>query len=174
MIEPIQGEGGVRSVPPQCLRGLRALCDEHDLLLIFDEVQTGVGRSGKLFAYEWSGVKPDILTIAKGIGGGFPIGAFLTTEAAAPAMTAGTHGNHLRRQSPGVRGRRRRPRRHPWPTASSNASSAPRSTSSRSSPGWSTAIPRCSRPCAATGCCWASAPASHPETWFRPAVAPAF
>ncbi len=92
MIEPIQGEGGVRSVPPQCLRGLRALCDEHDLLLIFDEVQTGVGRSGKLFAYEWSGVKPDILTIAKGIGGGFPIGAFLTTEAAGAGMTAGTHG----------------------------------------------------------------------------------
>lgn len=92
MIEPIQGEGGVRSVPHQCLRGLRELCDEHDLLLIFDEVQTGVGRSGKLFAFEWSGVRPDVLTIAKGIGGGFPIGAFLCTESAGAGMTAGTHG----------------------------------------------------------------------------------
>jgi acetylornithine/N-succinyldiaminopimelate aminotransferase len=92
MIEPIQGEGGVRTVPEQCLKGLRALCDEHDLLLVFDEVQTGVGRTGKLFAWEWSGVKPDVLTIAKGIGGGFPVGAFLATEAAGVGMTAGTHG----------------------------------------------------------------------------------
>jgi len=92
MIEPVQGEGGVRAVPHGCLRGLRELCDQHDLLLIFDEVQTGVGRSGKLFAFEWAGVRPDILTLAKGIGGGFPIGAFLTTEAAGAGMTAGTHG----------------------------------------------------------------------------------
>lgn len=92
MIEPVQGEGGLRSVPPQCLRGLRALCDEHGLLLIMDEVQTGVGRTGKLFAHEWSGITPDIMSIAKGIGGGFPMGACLATEAAAVGMTAGTHG----------------------------------------------------------------------------------
>ncbi len=92
MIEPIQGEGGLRLVPNQCLRGLRALCDEHGLLLIMDEVQTGVGRTGKLFAHEWSGITPDIMSIAKGIGGGFPMGACLATEAAAIGMTAGTHG----------------------------------------------------------------------------------
>ncbi|MCA3554000.1 aspartate aminotransferase family protein [Aestuariivirga sp.] len=93
LIEPVQGEGGIRPVPPQCLRGLRALCDEHGLLLIFDEVQTGVGRTGKLFAHEWAGVTPDIMAIAKGIGGGFPIGACLATEKAAVGMTAGTHGS---------------------------------------------------------------------------------
>jgi acetylornithine/N-succinyldiaminopimelate aminotransferase len=92
MIEPIQGEGGLRPVPHQCLRGLRALCDEHGLLLIMDEVQTGVGRTGKLFAHEWSGITPDIMSIAKGIGGGFPMGACLATEEAAVGMTAGTHG----------------------------------------------------------------------------------
>lgn len=92
MIEPIQGEGGLRSVPPQCLRGLRELCDEHGLMLIFDEIQTGVGRSGRFFAYELSGVQPDIMAIAKGIGGGFPMGACLATEEAASGMTLGTHG----------------------------------------------------------------------------------
>ena len=92
LIEPIQGEGGIRPVPPQCLRGLRALCDEHGLLLIFDEVQTGVGRTGKFFACELSGVTPDIMAVAKGIGGGFPLGACLATENAARGMTAGTHG----------------------------------------------------------------------------------
>jgi acetylornithine/N-succinyldiaminopimelate aminotransferase len=92
LIEPIQGEGGIRPVPPQCLRGLRALCDEHGLLLIFDEVQTGVGRTGRFFAGELSGVTPDIMAVAKGIGGGFPLGACLATEEAAKGMTAGTHG----------------------------------------------------------------------------------
>jgi acetylornithine/N-succinyldiaminopimelate aminotransferase len=92
LIEPIQGEGGIRPVPPQCLRGLRQLCDEHGLLLMFDEVQTGVGRTGKLFAHEWSGVTPDIMAVAKGIGGGFPLGACLATQEAAKGMTAGTHG----------------------------------------------------------------------------------
>lgn len=92
MIEPIQGEGGIRSVPPQCLRGLRELCDDKGLLLIYDEVQTGVGRTGKLFAHEWAGAPPDIMSIAKGIGGGFPMGACLATERAAVGMTAGTHG----------------------------------------------------------------------------------
>ena len=93
LIEPIQGEGGVRSVPHQFLRDLRALCDEHGLLLAYDEVQTGVGRTGKLFAYEWSGVAPDVMAIAKGIGGGFPVGACLATAEAARGMTAGTHGS---------------------------------------------------------------------------------
>jgi acetylornithine/N-succinyldiaminopimelate aminotransferase len=93
MIEPLQGEGGVRLVPDQCLRGLRDLCDRHGLLLILDEVQTGMGRTGKLFAHEWSGITPDIMAIAKGIGGGFPLGAFLATERASVGMTAGTHGS---------------------------------------------------------------------------------
>ena len=93
LIEPIQGEGGVRPVPGEFLRALRALCDEHGLLLILDEVQTGVGRTGKLFAHEWAGVTPDIMAIAKGIGGGFPMGACLATERAAAGMVAGTHGS---------------------------------------------------------------------------------
>jgi acetylornithine/N-succinyldiaminopimelate aminotransferase len=92
MIEPVQGEGGIRVVPPYCLRGLRQLCDEHGLLLIFDEVQTGMGRCGHLFAYELCGVAPDILAAAKGLGGGFPLGACLATQQAAMGMTLGSHG----------------------------------------------------------------------------------
>lgn len=92
MIEPVQGEGGVRAVPPAFLRGLREICDRHDLMLIFDEVQTGVGRSGKFFAYEGLGMTPDILTSAKGLGGGFPIGACLATAEAARGLSAGVHG----------------------------------------------------------------------------------
>jgi acetylornithine/N-succinyldiaminopimelate aminotransferase len=92
MIEPVQGEGGVRTVPPAFLRGLREICDRHGLLLIFDEVQTGVGRSGKLFAYELMGVTPDILTSAKGLGGGFPVGACLATADAARGLSTGVHG----------------------------------------------------------------------------------
>jgi acetylornithine/N-succinyldiaminopimelate aminotransferase len=92
MIEPIQGESGIRAVPTEMLRGLRALCDEHDLLLILDEIQTGMGRTGKLFAYEWSGITPDIISLAKGLGGGFPVGAVLATAEAAKGMTPGTHG----------------------------------------------------------------------------------
>ena len=93
MIEPIQGEGGIRQVPDQCLKGLRDFCDKHGILLILDEVQCGVGRSGKLFAHEWAGIDPDIMMVAKGIGGGFPIGAVLATQEAASGMTAGTHGS---------------------------------------------------------------------------------
>ena len=93
LIEPVQGEGGIRPLPDQCLKGLRALCDEKGLLLILDEVQCGVGRTGKLFAHEWAGVTPDIMMVAKGIGGGFPLGAVLATEEAASGMTAGTHGS---------------------------------------------------------------------------------
>lgn len=92
MIEPIQGEGGVRVVPHAELRHLRALCDRHGLLLIMDEVQTGVGRTGKLFAHEWSGVTPDIMSAAKGIGGGFPLGVCLATKEAARGMVPGSHG----------------------------------------------------------------------------------
>ncbi|MBN9061110.1 MAG: acetylornithine transaminase [Rhizobiales bacterium 65-9] len=92
MLEPTQMEGGVRPFSPATLRAIRALCDEHGLLLIFDEIQTGVGRSGKLFQHEWAGVKPDIMSVAKGIGGGFPLGLFLTTKEAGKGMTAGTHG----------------------------------------------------------------------------------
>lgn len=92
LIEPVQGEGGVRVVSPAKLRQLRELCDANGLLLIFDEVQTGVGRTGKLFAHEWAGVAPDIMAIAKGIGGGFPLGACLSTLDAGKGMTPGTHG----------------------------------------------------------------------------------
>ena len=93
IIEPIQGEGGIRTLPDACLKGLRDLCDATGTLIIFDEVQCGVGRTGKLFAHEWSGITPDIMMVAKGIGGGFPLGAVLATENAASGMTAGTHGS---------------------------------------------------------------------------------
>ncbi|APE42608.1 acetylornithine transaminase [Sulfitobacter alexandrii] len=93
LVEPVQGEGGIRPLPDACLKGLRDLCDEHGILMILDEVQCGVGRTGKLFAHEWAGVTPDIMMVAKGIGGGFPLGAVLATEDAASGMTAGTHGS---------------------------------------------------------------------------------
>ncbi len=93
LIEPIMGEGGVRVVPSAFLRALRQLCDKHGLMLIFDEVQTGVGRTGEIFAYERSGVAPDIMALAKALGGGFPVGACLATTEAAKGMTAGTHGS---------------------------------------------------------------------------------
>jgi acetylornithine/N-succinyldiaminopimelate aminotransferase len=93
LIEPVQGEGGIRLLPDPCLKGLRDLCDEHGILLILDEVQCGMGRTGRLFAHEWAGVEPDIMMVAKGIGGGFPLGAVLATEHAASAMVAGTHGS---------------------------------------------------------------------------------
>ncbi len=93
LVEPVQGEGGIRPLPDQCLKGLRDLCDEHGILLMLDEVQCGVGRTGKLFAHEWAGIEPDIMMVAKGIGGGFPLGAVLATEEAASGMIAGTHGS---------------------------------------------------------------------------------
>ena len=93
LVEPIQGEGGVRVAPPGFLPALRRLCDEHGLMLVFDEVQTGIGRTGTLFAYEHMGVTPDIMPIAKGIGGGFPLGACLGSAEAAKGMTVGTHGS---------------------------------------------------------------------------------
>lgn len=93
LIEPVQGEGGIVPLPDQCLKGLRDVCDTHGILLILDEVQCGVGRTGKLFAHEWAGISPDIMMVAKGIGGGFPLGAVLATEEAASGMTAGTHGS---------------------------------------------------------------------------------
>ncbi len=93
LIEPIQGEGGIRVLPPEDLRRIREMCDEAGILLVFDEVQTGMGRTGKLFAHELAGVTPDIMAIAKALGGGFPVGACLATEEAARGMTAGTHGS---------------------------------------------------------------------------------
>ena len=98
LVEPVQGEGGVRPVPHQCLRGLRRLCDEHGVLLIYDEVQCGVGRTGRMFAYEWAehetegAAAPDVMGVAKGIGGGFPVGVCLASEEVAQAMQPGTHG----------------------------------------------------------------------------------
>ncbi|KIL99219.1 Acetylornithine aminotransferase [Paramagnetospirillum magnetotacticum MS-1] len=92
LVEPVQGEGGIRPGDPAYLRGLRALADEFGLLLLMDEVQTGIGRTGKLFAHEWSGIAPDVMGLAKGLGGGFPVGAVLATEKAAACMTPGTHG----------------------------------------------------------------------------------
>jgi acetylornithine/N-succinyldiaminopimelate aminotransferase len=93
MIEPVQGEGGINVLPDGVLEELRRLCDRHGLLLVLDEVQSGMGRTGKLLAYQWSGVEPDIATLGKGIGGGFPLGACLATEKAAVGMTAGSHGS---------------------------------------------------------------------------------
>jgi acetylornithine/N-succinyldiaminopimelate aminotransferase len=93
LIEPIQGEGGVRMPSPHFLKALRQLADEHGLMLIFDEVQTGIGRTGEMFAYQRLGITPDIMALAKGLGGGFPIGACLATAEAAKGMTAGTHGS---------------------------------------------------------------------------------
>ena len=92
LVEPVQGEGGIRPATQEFLAGLRQICDERGLLLILDEVQSGVGRTGKLFAHEWSGIKPDIVTLAKGIGGGFPMGACLATREAAKGMLPGSHG----------------------------------------------------------------------------------
>ncbi|PJN94804.1 acetylornithine transaminase, partial [Amaricoccus sp. HAR-UPW-R2A-40] len=93
LVEPIQGEGGIRALSADQLRGLRALCDETGVLLILDEIQCGMGRTGKLFHHEWAGIAPDIMTVAKGIGGGFPLGACLATEKAASGMVLGTHGS---------------------------------------------------------------------------------
>jgi len=93
LVEPIQGEGGIRIASPEFMTGLRALCDEHDLMLVLDEVQSGVGRAGTLYAYEQYGIVPDIMSTAKGIGGGFPVGACLATEKAARGMVNGTHGS---------------------------------------------------------------------------------
>lgn len=93
LIEPVQGEGGIRHAGWPFLRALRSLADEHGLLLMLDEVQTGMGRTGKLFAYQWSGIEPDIMATAKGLGGGFPVGAILATDRAAEGMTAGSHGS---------------------------------------------------------------------------------
>jgi len=92
LIEPMQGESGVRMFAPEFLKGLRKLCDDHGLLLIFDEIQTGLGRTGKFFAHDWFGAAPDIMTVAKALGGGFPVGAVLATAEAAKGMTVGTHG----------------------------------------------------------------------------------
>jgi len=93
MVEPVQGEGGIRPADDTFLRSLREICDEHGLLLIMDEIQCGMGRTGRLFAHEWAGIAPDIMAVAKGIGGGFPLGACLATEHAASGMVAGTHGS---------------------------------------------------------------------------------
>jgi acetylornithine/N-succinyldiaminopimelate aminotransferase len=93
LVEPVQGEGGMRAASPEYLRALRQVCDEYGLLLFFDEVQCGMGRTGKLFAHEWAGVTPDIMATAKALGGGFPVSACLATERAAVGMTQGTHGS---------------------------------------------------------------------------------
>ena len=93
MIEPVLGEGGIKVIPKWCLKGLRKICDQKKILLICDEVQCGIGRSGKFFAFEYSGIKPDIVPIAKGIGGGFPLGAVLMNKKVAIGMTPGTHGS---------------------------------------------------------------------------------
>ena len=94
LVEPVQGEGGLRPLPTQCLQGLRKLCDEKGIILIYDEVQCGAGRTGKLFAHQWAeGAEPDIMAVAKGVGGGFPMGACIATEAVSAGMVPGTHGS---------------------------------------------------------------------------------
>ena len=93
MVEPVQGEGGIRVGSIQFLKALRKLCDDNGLLLVLDEVQCGMGRTGKLFAHEWADITPDVMAVAKGIGGGFPVGCFMATSEAAKGMVAGTHGS---------------------------------------------------------------------------------
>jgi len=93
MLEPVQGEGGARALPPECLKGVRALCDQYGLLMVLDEIQIGMGRSGKLWAYEYADIEPDIMTIAKALGGGFPVGACLARAHVADAMVVGSHGS---------------------------------------------------------------------------------
>jgi acetylornithine/N-succinyldiaminopimelate aminotransferase len=93
LVEPVQGEGGMKAAPVEYMQALRQICDEFDLLLMVDEIQCGMGRTGKLFAYEWAGIEPDVMSLAKGLGGGFPVGACLATERAASGMTVGTHGS---------------------------------------------------------------------------------
>jgi len=93
MLEPVQGEGGGRVFPDADLREMRRICDEQDILLVYDEIQCGMGRTGKLFAYEWSGVEPDMMTVAKALGGGFPVGGCLTTDKVGDCMTFGSHGS---------------------------------------------------------------------------------
>jgi len=93
IVEPVQGEGGARAIPESCLRSLRELCDQHGVLIIFDEVQCGMGRTGKLWAHEWAGMAPDIMAVAKALGGGFPVGACLASAEAAKGMTVGVHGS---------------------------------------------------------------------------------
>ena len=93
IVEPVQGEGGIRPMSADYLRGVREVCDEFGLLMFLDEVQSGMGRTGKLFAYEWAGIRPDVMALAKGLGGGFPVGACLATEEAASGMAAGSHGS---------------------------------------------------------------------------------
>ena len=93
MVETIMGEGGIKTIPDVCLKGVKSLCEDHDLLLILDEVQCGIGRTGSFFAFEKSGVLPDIVPIAKGIGGGFPLGACLVTKKVSAGMTPGSHGS---------------------------------------------------------------------------------
>ena len=119
LIEPVQGEGGVRSAPDAFFKALRELCDEHGLLLAFDEVQTGMGRSGDLFAYQRLGVTPDIMSLAKALGGGFPIGAVPGQRGSRQGHGARLARLDLRRQSACGRGRQRRARRHARSPASS-------------------------------------------------------
>jgi acetylornithine/N-succinyldiaminopimelate aminotransferase len=146
LIEPLQGEGGVRAAPHAFFKALRQLCDDNGLLLIFDEVQTGMGRTGDLFAYQRIGVTPDVMPLAKALGGGFPIGACLATAEAAAGMTPGSHGSTFGG--------------NPLAVAAANAvldvmqstCGGCRCCSSRNWPRWSIATRRCSPKCAAKGC----------------------
>ncbi len=115
IVEPIQGEGGVRPADMQFLRDLRAVCDEYDIILGMDEVQTGMGRTGKLFAHEWSGITPDVMSAAKGIGGGFPLGAVLAKERYAKGADARNPRHDLRRKPVGLRRRQCRVGRNSCP-----------------------------------------------------------
>ncbi len=148
LIEPIQGEGGIRTLPDACLKGLRDLCDETGTLLILDEVQCGMGRTGRLFAHEWAGITPDIMMVAKGIGGGFPLGAVLATEDAASGMTAGTHGSTYGGNPLGCAVGLTVTRSCPSPAFSTRSTAAP-AICARSWKGWSPRIPTCSKRSAA-------------------------
>ena len=149
IVEPIQGEGGIRVLPDACLKGLRDLCDATGALMILDEVQCGMGRTGRLFAHEWAGITPDIMMVAKGIGGGFPLGAVLATEARRVGHGRGHPWLDLWRQPAGLRRGRRGDGDHRRRRLPGRGRAARARSSASGSKGWSPATRRCSRPCAA-------------------------
>ena len=154
IVEPIQGEGGVRPADMQFLRDLRAVCDEYGIILGMDEVQSGMGRTGKLFAHEWAGITPDVMSSAKGIGGGFPLGAVLAKEQLRQGAGARHAWHDLWRQSAGLRRRQRGARRHAGARLPGRRASARAASCARELDKIAARIPaRCSRTRAAWACC---------------------
>ncbi len=153
IVEPVQGEGGVRPADMQFLRDLRAACDEYGLILGMDEVQSGMGRTGKLFAHEWAGITPDVMSAAKGIAGGFPLGAVLAKEFVAKNMVPGTHGTHVRRQPAGLRRRQRGAGRDAGARLPGRCRAQGPHAARRAGEDRAAVSRRCSRTCAGSACC---------------------